>query len=335
MVNLNNNYKKGKRSFYDNYYYTFCISTHKMKVTNLLLRKRFSHILTVTLFAFFFTYFYSLTNLVFAQTKIVFLAEPKDHGVPGRHEYEKDLKVLAWCLENAINLSEIKTKIYVGKAPRDLTELKDASAIVILSSSDRLENETHPLFPPEPTTDRRTYDSETLEYLKEFDEIIRTGVGVAVFHYANWVENWTARRYYMDWIGGLWVQGGSKNLKDQWSMSLKNKNHPVLRGIKPWSYYDEIFVRFLLPNDPNRTDLVIATPAESPVGPQVAGWAYDREDGGRGFVYGGVDYHENILKEEDYRKFLLNGIVWAAGIEVPAEGVVTKIPEEIEGITQD
>ena len=28
--------------------------------------------------------------------KIVFLAGPKDHGAVGRHEYEKDLRELAW-----------------------------------------------------------------------------------------------------------------------------------------------------------------------------------------------------------------------------------------------
>ena len=38
--------------------------------------------------------------------KIVFLAGPKDHGAVGRHEYEKDLRELAWQLEKATNLRE-------------------------------------------------------------------------------------------------------------------------------------------------------------------------------------------------------------------------------------
>ena len=38
----------------------------------------------------------------FAQSKkIIFPAGPKDHGVPGRHEYEKDLRVPAQSHENA------------------------------------------------------------------------------------------------------------------------------------------------------------------------------------------------------------------------------------------
>src|SRR4051812_202804 len=75
--------------------------------------------------------------------KIVFLAGPKDHGAVGRHEYEKDLKELAWSLENAKNLSGIETRVLVGKAPRDLSVLEDAAAIVIDGSGDWQKNETN------------------------------------------------------------------------------------------------------------------------------------------------------------------------------------------------
>jgi len=41
-----------------------------------------------------------LTRPATAQTgtRIGFLAAPKDHGVPGRHEYVKNMTVLAYCL---------------------------------------------------------------------------------------------------------------------------------------------------------------------------------------------------------------------------------------------
>jgi len=109
---------------------------------------------------------------------ILFLAGPKDHGVPGRHEYEKDLRTLARCLETSPNLQGVATKVFVGRAPRDLTEYKDAAAIVIESSSDRDERETHPLFPPEPTTTKHTYDAETLQYLKDLDALRSEGAHV-------------------------------------------------------------------------------------------------------------------------------------------------------------
>lgn len=266
-----------------------------------------------------------------AQTrKIVFLAGPKDHGAPGRHEYEQDLRVLAESLERSSNLGAVTTEVYVGAAPRDIAVYRDAAAIVINSSSDRLETETHPLFPPDATTNGRSYDEETLAFLSQIDSLAANGLGVVVLHYANWVENWYARGRFLAWTGGLWVQMASRNPVDQWAIQPAAPQHPILRGVEPWSYRDEIFSRFFLPpNDDRRTDLLIGTPEQDRqgIGPQVVSFAYEREGSGRGFVYGGVDFHDN-MRLEDYRRFLLNGIVWAAGMEVPEGGVDSPAPGE-------
>ena len=247
--------------------------------------------------------------------------------MPGRHEHEKDLRVLAHGLETSANLRGVTTQLIVGQAPRDLAAYDNVAAIVIESSSDRHPKETHPLFPPEPANPNHVYDGETTAFLKSLDALIRERrIGIVVFHYANWVEHWIARGYYLNWLGGLWVQMASRNPVDDWSMQPRAPDHPILRGVQPWTYRDEVFCRFFLPdNDPRRTDLLIGTPAKSPVGPQVVSWAYQRDDGGRGFVMGGVDFHVN-MNVEDYRRFLLNGIVWAAGLDVPAGGVDSTLP---------
>ena len=43
---------------------------------------------------------------------------------------------------------------------------------------------------------------------------------------------------------------------------------------------------------------------------------------------GGVDFHDNLRTVEDYRRFLLNGIAWAANIDVPEGGVQSATPPE-------
>src|SRR5688500_8374160 len=55
---------------------------------------------------------------VAAETKILFLAGPRDHGMPGRHEYERDLRTLAQSFERAANLSGVRTQVLVGSLPR-------------------------------------------------------------------------------------------------------------------------------------------------------------------------------------------------------------------------
>jgi hypothetical protein len=260
--------------------------------------------------------------------KILFLAGPKDHGAPGRHEYERDLRTLAASFEHASNLQGVTTQLIVGKAPRDLALFADVAAIVIESSSDRADNEVHPLFPQDPSSNHRSYDAETAAYLKSLDELIRRNkIGVVLLHYATWAENPRAREYYLNWTGGLYVQAASRNPVDEWAMKPLTR-HPILRGVKPWKYRDEVFCRFMLPTDKRRTDLLLATPTADKfgIGPQVASFAYQRDDGGRGFVFGGLDFRDNLALD-NYRRFLLNGIAWAARIEIPKAGIQSPTPD--------
>jgi type 1 glutamine amidotransferase len=289
-----------------------------------LIRRR----LSAALIAIALAAWYSSSALAESK-KILFLAGPRDHGVPGRHEYERDLKTLAQSFEHASNVGGVTTQLLLGRIPTDLAPIHDAAVIVIDSSSDRSEKETHPLFPPDPTTNHHGYDPETTAYLKALNDLIKEKkIGVVILHYAVWAENWQAREQYLNWTGGLWVQIGSKNPVDEWKMALENKRHPILRGVKPWTYRDEIFCRFLLPSDARRTDLIVATPQEDKgqIGPQVVSWAYERDDGVRSFVFGGQDFRSNLALD-NYRRLLLNGIAWTAHIDIPREGIQSPTPD--------
>ena len=265
-----------------------------------------------------------------SKKKIVFLAGPKDHGAVGRHEYEKDLRELAWSLENARNLGGVETTVLVGKSPRDLSVLENADAIVIDSSGDWQAKESHVLFQQFQATDGRTYDAETTAYLQKLDQLVRAkGIGISIFHYTMWVENWVGRRYYLNWFGGLWIPYASHNPVDTWTMNPLAVQHPILRGVKPWSFRDEVFSRYFLFDNPRRTELMQGTPMNANNGaPRPVSWAYERQDGGRSFVWGGSDFHDNMHKVEDYRRYLLNAIAWTAKMEVPAEGIVAPPPPE-------
>src|SRR3546814_3545582 len=63
--------------------------------------------------------------------RILLFAGPKQHGAPGRHEYEKDMRELAWLLEHSGAARQVKTQVIVGEKPRDQAMLETADAIVI------------------------------------------------------------------------------------------------------------------------------------------------------------------------------------------------------------
>jgi hypothetical protein len=63
--------------------------------------------------------------------------------------------------------------------------------------------------------------------------------------------------------------------------------------------------------------------------PQTMAWAFTRPGGGRGFGFTGGHYHRNWMND-DFRKLVLNAILWTGKIEVPVSGVVTTAPSESE-----
>ena len=68
-------------------------------------------------------------------------------------------------------------------------------------------------------------------------------------------------------------------------------------------------------------------------------WARQRPDGGRGFGITGAHFHWN-WGNDNFRKLVLNAIVWAAHVPVPETGVPSRTPtlEELEAnldVTKD
>jgi type 1 glutamine amidotransferase len=56
-------------------------------------------------------------------------------------------------------------------------------------------------------------------------------------------------------------------------------------------------------------------------------WGFERPDGGRGFGFTGAHYHKNWA-DDNYRKIVLNGLLWIAKVEVPPNGVESAVSEE-------
>lgn len=262
--------------------------------------------------------------------RIILFAGPKQHGSPGRHEYEKDLRELAWLLEHSGASRQVKTEVIVGQKPRDIAALESADAIVIDGNGDWLKRETGAMFPQYADTDGLKYDADTTAGLKDFDGLLkRRRTGLVVFHYTMWIDNRAGRNYFNDWLGGVWIPYVSHNPVDTWAIKPIGGRHPILRGVKPWTPREEMYARFFLPDNPGRTELLSAKPATAAngTGGPVA-WAYQRPDGGRSMVWGGNDFHDNMHLFAQQRRFLVNGILWSAGVEVPARGANDQMPPE-------
>lgn len=262
--------------------------------------------------------------------RIVLLAGPKEHGAPGRHEYEKDLREIAWMLEHSGAARQVTTEVIVGRKPQDVATLESADAIVIDGNGDWLRQETGAIFPQYATTNGLTYDADTTASLQAFDALLkRKKAGLVVYHYTMWIENRTGRNYFNSWLGGAWIPYMSHNPVDRWSIKPIPGKHAILRGVKPWTAREEMYARYFLPDNPGRTELLTAKPATATNGTGgTVAWAYERPDGGRSVVWGGNDFHDNMHLFPQQRRFLVNGILWAAGVDVPRGGANDQMPPE-------
>ena len=106
--------------------------------------------------------------------------------------------------------------------------------------------------------------------------------------------------------------------------------HPVWRGCGEFTLNDEPYFNTYFGKDGNQpaTNVtVLATSLLPPAAPkpEAVAWCVQRTDHGRGFAVVMPHFYRN-WKLEDLRRFILNGIVWTAKLEVPSTGVQITLP---------
>ncbi len=113
--------------------------------------------------------------------------------------------------------------------------------------------------------------------------------------------------------------------------------HPINHGMKPfrlpgdgWLYnlhFAEKNVTHLLacpmPDSSRKSDAAKAHTGRA----ETVAWSFERANGGRSFGFTGCDLHANWA-DANQRLLVLNGILWSAKIDVPANGLASEVTPE-------
>jgi hypothetical protein len=258
--------------------------------------------------------------------KIVLMAGPPSHGY-GSHEHNAGCLLLAKCLNE--NMPNVYATVYQNGWPKDPTACDNADAVVAFCDGGG--------------------GHIVMRHLEQVDALAKKGVGIAMLHYAVEVPKGRPGNYMLDWIGGYFETFWSVN--PHWKAEFKDlPDHPITRGVKPFFMDDEWYYHMRFVEDmKNVTPILTATPPDSTrrkgrdahganehvrarMGmPEHVAWAYERLDGGRGFGFTGGHWHWSWASD-DFRKLVLNSLVWVAGAEVPPHGVPSETPtiEQLE-----
>ncbi len=239
--------------------------------------------------------------------KIVLIAGKASHG-SGVHEHKLGVELFKKCLDTSANVKGIKVEIHFDNWPKDDAALDGAAAILFYSDG----RGGHPLAKP--------------ERLEKIRKLMKKGVGIVFVHYAVDPPSRKADKDFVEWIGGHYKPGYSTNPVYKSELTPATPKHPICRGLSPFKVRDECYYRIWFEKDDKRVTPIITTvPPPGKREPQALAWAVERKDGGRGFAFTGGHFHKN-WQIEGFRRVVLNGVLWAAKVEVPAGGVQSKLP---------
>jgi hypothetical protein len=249
-----------------------------------------------------------------SDSTILFIAGEPSHG-PGEHRFPEGSRLLADAL-NSAGLS-LRAEVSLGWPANEA--LAGARSIVLYSDG----------------LDRHVANG----HVAALRAHVAAKKGLAVLHFAvepspgelaDFLLESLGGRFEIDWsINPVWklerptlashavTRGvGSLAIEDEWYYHLRFREGvtPVLQALPPASTIGQ---------DGPRSGNAAVRDAVKKQQPQTLAWIFERA-GARSFGFTGGHFHRNWA-DENFRKLVLNAIVWAAGAEVPAGGVSSSV----------
>jgi hypothetical protein len=276
-----------------------------------------------------------------ADKKIVLVAGKPSHP-PGMHEFRAGCLLLQQCLADVKGVS---VTVYSNGWPHVENAFEGADAVVIYADG----GGGHPAIQK--------------DHKEILNGLAKKGVGLGFMHYGVEIPSTNGGPQFLEWVGGYYEHLYSCN--PMWSPDFqKFPDHPVTRGVKPFSNRDEWYFNMrwneALKNGDASLDgvarkypagltpILVAKPSDEvrlgpyvyPKGPyqhitnakgreETMMWVYERKDGGRGFGFTGGHTHAN-WGNDNQRKVVLNALLWIAKADVPKNGVESIVtPEQL------
>jgi type 1 glutamine amidotransferase len=267
--------------------------------------------------------------------KLVIVAGKPSHP-PRMHEFNAGSQLLATCLRGT---TALKVEVLLNGWPQQGKEqiFDDANAVVFYMDGGA----------------RHEVVQENGRRLELVEKWTKQGVGIGCMHFGVEVVADQAGAQFKRWIGGHYENMFSCN--PIWEPSFQDfPEHPITRGVRPFEikdewYFNMRFIGALEGNKPATVDgtkfvpILVAAPSDGvrngpyvyPKGPyphiqaakgraEAMMWSVERPDGGRGFGFTGGHFHDNWGNDQ-FRKVVLNAMLWLAKVEVPASGVESKV----------
>ena len=242
----------------------------------------------------------------FKGKKIVLVAGRQSHG-PGDHEFFAGTAILMNLLKQTPDVFPVMAR---DGWPKNEKIFDGADSLLFYMDG----GGGHPVIKP--------------ERMEKLQKLLDKGTGWVNLHYAVEYPKEPGKKI-LSWMGGYYETGFSIN--PHWDASIRSMpKHAISNGVKPFVIRDEWYYNMRFVDDmKNVTPILTAIPPDdtrrTPAAklnlgkPEHLAWAYERTDGGRAFGFTGGHNHRNWA-DENFRRVVVNSILWTAKIEVPEGG---------------
>jgi len=236
--------------------------------------------------------------------KILLIGHAKD-GHPYRtHEYMPGCEVLAKCLRQTPGVTTVISEDW----PADPAMAEGVASIVLYV----------------PWGANVLFDGPQRERVKS---LLNSGVGLAALHWATGANGAEYGQLWLDQMGAWFHTDFSKLAHIERKLHLVDPASPIGRGVQDFTMFDEYYyqIRFAEGARP-----LITTELDGKT--ETIAWTFERPNSrdGRSFSCDAGHYHKNFGNDL-FRRFVINGILWTAHVEIPPGGAPARIaPADLE-----
>jgi hypothetical protein len=238
--------------------------------------------------------------------RILLLGQKPDTHPPEAHEYMAGVRLVARMLEQFPSL-----KVQVVQADSPWPEGPE-----LLSHADGV----------------FLYLTEGARWLtadparqQAFEKLAARGGGLVALHWAMGSKVAEPTPAFVKLFGACHGGPDRKVRVTDVPVSVFDKAHPITQGLSEFQLPDEWYYQLKRVTPPQRVTPLLQTQLDGK--DEMVAWAYERPDGGRSAGFTGLHYHAN-WKNENYRRLVVQEILWSVKEPVPNGGAKVDLPAE-------
>lgn len=156
--------------------------------------------------------------------------------------------------------------------------------------------------------------------MRRFIQLMRDNVGLVAIHWATGVgynklaDSEALLAEFKNSLGGWFRRPPCDVSMGQALLQKPNGEHPIYRGWKAWEIRDEFYLNPVLHK---KAKPLLEVTVEGKT--HVVGWTFNRLNAGRSVGITLGHFHHNFARE-DFRRVLVNSILWSAKQPIPDTG---------------